>query len=59
MTNYRLMQVKILQDAPMGAFCNAFDLHQATSLLLRSFLAIFEWSFYTGFTVSSAAAVEN
>ena len=26
-TNYRLMQVKVLQNAPKGAFCNTFDLH--------------------------------
>ena len=26
-TNHRLMQVKVLQDAPRGAFCNTFDLH--------------------------------
>ena len=26
-TNYCLMQVKILQNAPRGAFCNTFDLH--------------------------------
>ena len=25
--NYRLMQVKVLQHAPRGAFCNTFDLH--------------------------------
>ena len=26
-TNYHLMQVKVLQNAPRGAFCNTFDLH--------------------------------
>ena len=26
-TDYCLMQVKILQNAPRGAFCNTFDLH--------------------------------
>ena len=26
-TNYHLMQVKVLQNAPLGAFCNNFDLH--------------------------------
>ena len=26
-TNCRLMQVKVLQNAPRGAFCNTFDLH--------------------------------
>ena len=26
MTNYFLMNVKVLQNAPFGAFCNTFDL---------------------------------
>ena len=26
-TDYSLMQVKSLQNAPIGAFCNTFDLH--------------------------------
>ena len=25
--DYCLMQVKLLQNAPLGAFCNTFDLH--------------------------------
>ena len=29
-TDYRLMQVKVLQNAPRGAFCNTLDLHSAT-----------------------------
>ena len=32
-TDYRLTQVKILQNAPKGAFCNTFDLYQATICL--------------------------
>ena len=27
MTNGSLMKVKVLQNAPFGAFCNTFDLH--------------------------------
>ena len=29
MTNFNgnLMKVKVLQNAPLGAFCNTFDLH--------------------------------
>ena len=27
MTNGSLMKVKVLQNAPLGAFCNTFDLH--------------------------------
>ena len=27
MTNGSLMKVKVLQNAPIGAFCNIFDLH--------------------------------
>ena len=27
MTNGNLMKVKVLQNAPLGAFCNTFDLH--------------------------------
>ena len=30
-TDHRLMQIKVLQNAPKGAFCNTFDLHLATS----------------------------
>ena len=26
-TNYHLKQVKVLQNAPRGEFCNTFDLH--------------------------------
>ena len=26
-TDYRLMQVKVLQNAPKGVFCNITDLH--------------------------------
>ena len=40
-----------LQNAPRGAFCNAFDLHSA--IICHKYLCFvyFEWSFYTGFTV--------
>ena len=33
-----LMQVKVLQNAPLGAFCNTFDLHLAIIGLENKFL---------------------
>ena len=29
-TDYRLMQVKVLQNAPKGAFCDTFNYYEAT-----------------------------
>ena len=44
--------LKVLQNAPRGAFCNTFDLHYATNCFIKIFvLSIFEWPFYTGFTI--------
>ena len=40
----------MLQNAPRGAFCNTLDLHFSYHLSLR-YLSIFEWPFFTGFTV--------
>ena len=37
-----------MQNATIGAFCNNFDLHFAKSFF---FGLLFEWPFYTGFTV--------
>ena len=35
-----LMKVELLQNAPLGAFCNAFDLHYATIGLDNQFFII-------------------
>ena len=40
-TNYRLMQVKSLQNAPMGAFCNTFYPSLSYHLSLRSLFCLF------------------
>ena len=37
---------KLLQNAPMGAYCNTFDL-----LPLRPLFCLFKWPLKTGFTV--------
>ena len=50
-TNYRFMQVKILQNAPRGASCNTFDLRLATFCHLDLCFVFFEWPLYTGITV--------
>ena len=60
-TNYRLMLVKSIaecskgsmQNAPKGAFCNALLLtFIKLPVVIKTFvLSIFEWPFYTGFTV--------
>ena len=50
-TDYRLMQVKVLQNAPKGAFCNTFDLIKLPFVIKIFVLSIFEWPFYTDFTV--------
>ena len=50
-TNYRLMQVKVLQNAPRGAFCNTLTFIKLPYVIKIFILSIFEWPFYTGFTV--------
>ena len=43
-----------MQNAPKGAFCNTFVLSTFIKLpvVIKTFvLSIFEWPFYTGFTV--------
>ena len=47
-TNYRLMQVKVLQNAPTGILLTLFKLAFVIKMFI---LSIFEWPFYTGFTV--------
>ena len=39
----------MLQNAPLGAFCNTVALHKAIISLENQFLVFFEWPFYTGF----------
>ena len=41
MTNGSLMKVEVLQSAPLGAFCNTFDLHSAIIGLENQFLVFF------------------
>ena len=41
MTNGNLMKLKVLQNAPLGAFCNTFDLHQAIIGIENQFCGIF------------------
>ena len=53
-TNGSLMKVKVLQNAPLGAFCNTFDLHQAIISLENQLGLHFKWSLQTGFTVMFA-----
>ena len=40
-----------MQNAPIGAFCNTFDLNYATIGLEKQFVFFCEWPYYTGFTV--------
>ena len=50
-TDYRLMQVKVLQNAPRGAFCNTLTSIKLPFVIKTFVLSIFERPFYTGFTV--------
>ena len=51
-TNYRLMQVKRTAECPKGSVLQYFRPSLSYHLSLRSFvLSVFEWPFYTGFTV--------
>ena len=53
MTNGSLMKVEVLQNAPIGAFCNTFDLHLAIIRLPKTnFGLLFEWPLKILFTVS-------
>ena len=51
MENGSLMKVEVLQNAPIGAFYNTFDLHKATIVIETHFSVLFEWQLKTGFTV--------
>ena len=41
MANCSLLRSKVLQNAPLGAFCNTFDLHSAIKSLENHFLIVF------------------
>ena len=41
MENGSIMKVKVLQNAPLGAFCNTFDLHEAIIGLENQFFVFF------------------
>ena len=45
------MQVKSIADCSKGVLCNAFNLHKLAYVIKIFVLSIFEWLFYTGFTV--------
>ena len=49
-TNYHLMQVKSKSECSKGSILQYFGPSLSYHLLLRSL--IFEWSFYTGFTLA-------
>ena len=36
MTNGSFMKVKSMQNAPIGAFCNTFDLHRVLTRILKT-----------------------
>ena len=40
-----------MQNAPLGAFCNTFDLQKAIIGLKKQFWYSFEWPLKAGFTV--------
>ena len=42
---------KYWQNAPRGAFCNTLTFIKLPFVIKLSLLSIFEWPFYTGFTV--------
>ena len=41
----------MLQNAPRGAFCNTLTYIKLPFVIKIFVLSIFEWPFYTGFTV--------
>ena len=49
-TDYRLMQVKSIAECSKRAFCNTFNLHQAT------ILPYFEWLLKIGLTIQPNAS---
>ena len=56
-TDYPLMQAKVLQNAPKGAFCNIFDFIKLPFVFKTFVLSIFEWPLKTGFTVNEKVAI--
>ena len=43
--------LRVLQNAPRGAFCFTFDFIKLPFVIKIFVLSIFKWLFYTGFTV--------
>ena len=41
MTNGSFMKVKVLQNAPLGAFCNSLDLHFKAIIGLENQFSVF------------------
>ena len=50
--NYRLMQIKSIAECSKGAFCNTFNFIKLPFVIKIFVMSIFEWSFYTRFTVN-------
>ena len=48
------MQVKSIAECSMGAFCNTMTFIKVPFVIKIFVLSIFEWMFYTGFTVHLA-----
>ena len=47
MTNGSLMEAKVLHSAPLGAFCNNFDLHLVIICIENQFWLVFESGRFT------------
>ena len=50
-TNYRLKQVKRIEEWSIHAILSTFS---KLPIVIKIFLSIYEWPFYTGFTVRRA-----
>ena len=48
-----------MQNAPRGAFCNTMAFIKLPFVIKIFVLSIFEWQFYTGFTVLHDVHSEN
>ena len=59
-TNHRLMQVKRIAECSKWSILQYFRPSLSYQLSLKIFVSsIFEWSFYTGFTVAAMTAILN
>ena len=59
-TNYPLMQVKSIAECSKGAFSAIFSTFIKLPFVIKIFvLSIFEWPFYTGFTIVPSNIVQT